>query len=60
MIWLYALFSKFFEMSVVNIGRQVATLFALIFVIIAVIAVIIYHQEQLVSFIDVTSDRQLD
>jgi len=49
-----------FEMSVVNIGRQVATLFALIFVIIAVIAVIIYHQEQLTLFIDTASDRQLD
>tara|TARA_B100000674_G_C37567531_1_gene790242 strand:+ start:253 stop:429 length:177 start_codon:yes stop_codon:yes gene_type:complete len=47
-------------MSVVNIGRQVATLFALIFVIIAVIAVIIYHQEQLTLFIDTASDRQLD
>tara|TARA_Y100001978_G_C23328279_1_gene261656 strand:- start:237 stop:425 length:189 start_codon:yes stop_codon:yes gene_type:complete len=49
-----------FEMSVVNIGRQVAILFALIFVIIAVIAVIIYHQEQLTLFIDTASDRQLD
>ncbi len=47
-------------MSVVNIGRQVAILFALIFVIIAVIAVIIYHQEQLTLFIDTASDRQLD
>ena len=47
-------------MSLVNTGRQVAILFALISVIMAVIAVIIYHQEQLVSFIDVTSDRQLD
>ena len=47
-------------MSVVNIGRQVAILFALIFVIIAVIAVIIYHQEQLILFIDTASDRQLD
>ena len=47
-------------MSLVNTGRQVAILFALIPVIMAVVAVIIYHQEQLVSFIDVTSDRQLD
>ena len=47
-------------MSLVNTGRQVAILFALISVIMAVIAVIIYQQERLVSFIDVTSDSQLD
>ena len=47
-------------MILVNTGRQVAILFALISVIMAVIAVIIYQQERLVSFIDVTSDSQLD
>ena len=47
-------------MSVVNTGRQVAILFALISVIIAIIAVIIYHEEQLISFIGSASDRQLD
>jgi len=47
-------------MSVVNTGQQVAILFALISVIIAVIAVIIYHEKQLVSFVDSASDRQID
>ena len=47
-------------MSVVNTGQQVAILFALISVIIAVIAVIIYHENQLVSFVDSASDRQID
>ena len=47
-------------MSVVNTGQQVAILFALISVIIAVIAVVIYHEDQLVSFVDSASDRQID
>ncbi len=44
-------------MSLVNADRQVAILFTLISVITAVIAVIIYHQQQLVSFIDFAFDR---
>tara|TARA_Y100001970_G_C13715766_1_gene594171 strand:- start:223 stop:399 length:177 start_codon:yes stop_codon:yes gene_type:complete len=47
-------------MIVMNVSQQVVILFAIIFVIIAVIAVTVYHQNQLNSFFDSSSNRQLE
>ena len=42
----------------INVGQQFVILFALILVIIALIAVIIYHQEAMTSLVDSSSYKQ--
>ena len=39
-------------MDIINVGQQLVILFALILVIIALIAVIIYHQEAMTMLVD--------
>ena len=47
-------------MNIINVAQQLVILFALILVIIALIAVIIYHQDGMSSFVAYPSYKQTE